>query len=120
MGDDPKGPPKPTKARFALAANLKELMSRHQHGWLVGITAAQLEEGCGVSAKTIRRILDPYSDISPNLDTLDALAAIFKVETGDLLKPQRLQPQVQGKERQKNPSPRQVGAPQQGERVKKG
>lgn len=119
MGEDPKGPPKPTKARFALAANLKELMAGYQHGWLRGITPVQLEEGSGISAKTIRRLLDPYNDISPNLDTLDAIAAIFNVETGDLLKPQQFQPRVQGKEKPKNPTIS-LSAAQHKEKAKKG
>lgn len=80
--------PKPTAARFALAVNVKYLMETYSKGFGVGISASELEQGCGVSAKTIRRIVNPYSDTGPNLETIDQLAAFFRVEAWQLLKAQ--------------------------------
>lgn len=92
------GIPKPTDARFALAANLKELMARYNKGFGTGITPAQVEEGTGISYKTVKRILDPYSDISPNLETIDTLAAFFRIPSSELLQPRGSK--VSGRERQ--------------------
>ena len=101
MGEEgKKGPPKPTPARFALAANLRDLMAEYRLGFLTGVNAPQLEQGCGVSAKTILRMLDPYSDVSPRLDNIDTLASFFKLPTWELLKPRDRQPAVSGKEKQ--------------------
>lgn len=78
---------KPTKARFALAANVKHLMVTYSKGFAVGLNPSELEKGCGVSHKTIRRILDPYSDHTPTLDNVDRLAEFFGVATWELLRP---------------------------------
>lgn len=77
---------KPTRARFALATNVKHLMAAYSKGFAVGIRPVELEKGCGVSAKTIRRIIDPYSDHTPNLDNIDRIAEFFDVETWELLR----------------------------------
>lgn len=79
--------PTPTEARFALASNVKHLMQVYSKGFGVGISAIELEKGCGVSHKTIKRIIDPYSDTGPNLDSIDRIAAFFRVETWELLRP---------------------------------
>lgn len=75
-------------------------MQGYQLGFLTGINPPQLEQGCGVSAKTILRILDPYSDVSPRLDNLDTLAAFFGLATWELLKPRDPKPAISGRERQ--------------------
>jgi hypothetical protein len=84
-GDEAKA--KPTRARFALAANVKHLMDNYSKGFAVGLTPVELEKGCGVSAKTIRRIIDPYSDTGPNLETIDQIAIFFRIEAWELLRP---------------------------------
>jgi transcriptional regulator with XRE-family HTH domain len=81
-----EGEPKPTKARFALAANVRHLMDAYSKGFEVGLTPAELEKGCGVSHKTIKRIIDPYSDTGPSLDSIDRIAAFFRVEPWELLR----------------------------------
>lgn len=81
------GRAKPTKARFALASNVRHLMDNYSKGFEVGLNPPELEKGCGVSAKTIRRIIDPYSDHTPNLDNIDRLAEFFGVATWELLRP---------------------------------
>lgn len=86
MADEP-GKGKPTSARFALAANVKALMDAYSKGFDVGLSPSELEKGCGVSAKTIRRIINPYSDISPNLESIDQIATFFRVEPWELLRP---------------------------------
>ena len=83
-GDDGKS--KPTRARFALASNVKHLMNSYSKGFEVGLTPSELEKGCGVSAKTIRRIIDPYSDTGPNLETIDQIASFFGVDAWELLR----------------------------------
>lgn len=85
MNDQPKG--KPTSARFALAANVKALMDSYSKGFEVGLSPSELERGCGVSAKTIRRIINPYSDTGPNLESIDQIAMFFRVEPWELLRP---------------------------------
>lgn len=89
MGDG-KEPPKPTPARMALAANVKHLMSNYFKGFDKGINAPELAKGSGISAKTINRITDPYSDIDPRLGTLDAIAWFFQIPTAELLRPRDL------------------------------
>lgn len=85
MGDQPaRG--KPTRARFALASNVKHLMDNYSKGFAVGLSPVELEKGSGVSAKTIRRIIDPYSDTGPNLETIDQIAAFFHVDAWELLR----------------------------------
>ena len=81
---------KPTQARFAIAQNVRYLMEHHREGYAVGLSSRQLEARCGVSYKTIDRLTDPYNDINPNLDTLDAIALFFGIETWQLLKPNPL------------------------------
>lgn len=104
-----EGPPKPTRARFALAANLKELMARHDKGFGFGMTAPELEQGimtylgAKLSAKTINRVLDPYSDNSPNLETIDLLAEFFRIPSSELLSPRPAK--VAGREDQTPVSP---------------
>jgi hypothetical protein len=99
MDEAPKGPPKPTKARFALASNVKDLMASYNKGFAVGIEPVELAQGAGLSAKTVRRLLDPFNDKSPNLDTIDAVAAFFRMGSWDLLKPRDKSPAVSGVER---------------------
>ena len=79
---------KPTEARFALAENVKHLMATYQRGFAVGLNAPSLEKELkgGVSAKTIKRMLDPYSPVSPNLDNVDLVANFFGVPTWELLR----------------------------------
>lgn len=87
MGDgDQKG--KPTAARFSLAANVKHLMDTYSKGFDVGLTPVELEKGCKgrVSAKTVRRIINPYSDTGPRLESIDVLAEFFGVEAWMLLR----------------------------------
>lgn len=86
MAEGSKGG-KPTVARFALAANVKHLMDAYSKGFDIGLTPVELEKGSGVSAKTIRRLINPYSDIIPNLETIDMIAAFFNVESWELLRP---------------------------------
>lgn len=78
---------RPTAARFALAANVKHLMDTYSKGFAVGISPSELQKGSGVSAKTIRRIINPYSDTGPSLGTIDALAEFFRVHSWELLLP---------------------------------
>ena len=102
--EEKPGLPKPTAARFALASNLKHLMDNYPMGFLRGITPPKLAAGCKLqglelSVKTIRRMLNPYDDVSPNLDSIDAAAAFFKVTTWDMLQPRQLgQPRMQVQE----------------------
>ena len=77
---------KPTQARFAIAQNVRYLMDHHREGYAIGLSSRKLEARCGVSYKTIDRLTDPYNDINPNLDTLDAIAVFFGIETWQLLK----------------------------------
>lgn len=79
--------PRTTVARFALASNVKHLMDNYSKGFEVGLSPVELEKGCGVSAKTIRRIINPYSDTGPNLESIDLIAAFFHVESWELLRP---------------------------------
>ena len=81
---------KPTASRFAVAANVKHLMENYQEGFQRGLTTRRLEKKCGVSYKTLDRLLDPYADTGPSLDTLDAIARFFGLETYELLKPHPL------------------------------
>lgn len=76
----------PTEARAALAENLKHLMSTYQKGFAVGLTPVELQKGSGVSAKTIRRMIDPYADTGPTLGNIDAIAEFFRVQTWELLR----------------------------------
>lgn len=78
---------KPTVARFALAANVKHLMVAYSKGFEVGLSPVELAKGCGVSAKTIHRIINPYSDTGPGLESIDLIAAFFRVESWELLRP---------------------------------
>lgn len=78
---------KPTVARFALASNVRHLMESYSKGFAVGLTPVELAKGCGVSAKTIRRIVNPYSDTGPALESIDLIAAFFRVEAWELLMP---------------------------------
>lgn len=78
---------KPSAARFALAANVTHLMKNYSKGFAVGLSAVELEKGSGVSAKTIRRLINPYDDVIPNLETIDMLADFFQVESWELLRP---------------------------------
>ena len=77
--------PKPNPARMALASNLRHLMDAYHLGR--GISSRGIEALTSVSYKTVDRILDPYHDVSPNLGSLDELAAFFRVETWQLLQP---------------------------------
>jgi hypothetical protein len=83
--DGPKA--KPTAARFALASNIKHLMDTYSKGFAVGISPSELQKGSGVNAKTIRRVINPYSDTGPSLETIDALADFFHVQSWELLVP---------------------------------
>lgn len=118
MEESPKGPPKPTKARFALAANVKDLMARYNKGFGLGIEAVELAQGSGLSAKTIRRILDPYNDKSPNLETIDALADFFRLESWELLKPREKALAISGAERRTPAKPAYSPASSEKERTR--
>lgn len=96
--DQKKGPPKPTPARFALAGNLRELMDLYNKGFGTGVSATEVQKGSGVHAKTVRRILDPYNAISPNLETIDALAAFFRVDSWEMIQPRPAA--ISGREKQ--------------------
>lgn len=78
---------KPTVARFALASNVKHLMDNYSKGFAVGLSPVELGKGCGVDAKTIRRIINPYSDTGPSLESIDLIASFFQVESWELLRP---------------------------------
>jgi len=103
--EEKPGVPKPTAARFALAANLNHLMDNYVMGFEKGITPPQLAKGCRqknlrVSVKTIRRMKNPYETHSPNLDSIDAVAAFFNVTAWDMVTPRAGQkPLMQGTER---------------------
>lgn len=84
MAETPPSKGKPTEARFAVAENLAYLMEHYQLG--EGIDPTGIEERGGPSAKTIRRLLKPYTDTGPSLDTLDEVASFFGIETWKLLK----------------------------------
>lgn len=100
-----EGPPKPTLARFAVAENLKRYMVSYRDPKtgdrvLVGkdgqpSSRALAKLAPGVSYKTIDRMLDPYHDSSPNLDSLDVVATFFGIHTFQLL--MRI-PAIQGTE----------------------
>lgn len=118
MGDDKNGLPKPTRARFAVADNLRYLMANYQHGFLTGLTPEELELGLAkaVSAKTIRRIRNPYDATSPNLETIDILAAFFKVAAWDLIRPRDKASAVSGTEKPTRERP--AAAPHHAKRVR--
>lgn len=84
-----EGPPKPTPARFALAENLKLLMGNYWNPYAerTGISSRELAKALGgdISYKTIDRMLDPYEEVVPKLDSMDAVAHFFRVETFRLL-----------------------------------
>jgi len=96
MGDGDQGRPKPTSARFALAANLRTLMSGYDS---LGISSRQLAVQAGVSYKTIDRMLNPYTDTGPSLESIDSVAAFFRLETWQLLRPTPKVPLLAGQER---------------------
>jgi transcriptional regulator with XRE-family HTH domain len=101
MGEgEPKGGPKPTIARFALAANLKTLMDGYPLGFKRGIKSRELAGQAGVSYKTIDRMLNPYEDTGPSLESIDSVAAFFRVQTWELLVPRSKLPALVGTERQ--------------------
>jgi DNA-binding XRE family transcriptional regulator len=99
MGETGNSGPKPTIARFALASNLKTLMDTYADGFSRGISSRQLAGKAGVSYKTVDRILNPYSDVAPNLDSIDSIAAFFRVQTWELLVPRSRAPLIAGQER---------------------
>jgi hypothetical protein len=99
MGDTGNSGPKPTIARFALASNLKTLMQSYADGFSRGISSRQLAGKAGVSYKTVDRMLNPYSDVAPNLDSIDYIAAFFRVQTWELLVPRSRAPIISGQER---------------------
>jgi hypothetical protein len=100
MGEgEPRGP-KPTVARFALAANLKTLMEGYPLGFKRGIKSRELAGQAGVSYKTIDRMLNPYEDTGPSLESIDSVAAFFRVQTWELLVPRSKPPALVGTERQ--------------------
>lgn len=82
-----KSIPKPTRARLALASNVRQLMENYSSGFTRGISSRELAKQIPVSYKTIDRIKKPDSEIEPNLETLDAIADFFGVETWQLLLP---------------------------------
>jgi hypothetical protein len=100
MGERDSGEPKPTIARFALAYNLKALMDNYAEGFARGIKSRQLAKLAGVSYKTIDRMLNPYTDTGPSLESIDSLAAFFRVQTWELLVPRGRSPVLAGQERQ--------------------
>ena len=83
----PTDQPKPTEARFALSRNLRFLMENYTEGFKRGISSRELEKRCGVSYKTIDRMLNPYEKHGPNLDSMDPVAHFFRVPTWELLVP---------------------------------
>lgn len=78
---------RPSPARLALAENLAHLMAHYLAGFAVGIKAPELAKATGINARTIKRMLDPYSVHSTRLDSMDAVAGFFRVETWQLLRP---------------------------------
>lgn len=95
-----EGLPKPTPARFAVAENLRRLMREYRdpESGVKGLSSRQLAaKAPQVSYKTIDRLLDPYHDSSPRLDSLDAIAHFFEIDTFQLMLPQR-RPMVSGSE----------------------
>jgi hypothetical protein len=99
-GDERKGPPKPTAARRALAANVRHLRENFPiAGQLKGLSYDELAAALGqaVNAKTIRRLEDPFNDSIPRLETIDILADFFRTASWKLLQPPVA---VSGKERQ--------------------
>ena len=98
---------KPTEARFALAENVKHLMATYQRGFSVGLNAQALERELRgeVSAKTIKRMTDPYSPVSPNLDNIDLIAIFFGIQTWELLRRRPSRPQSQDIEVTGSPKP---------------
>lgn len=88
MGDAPKkGPPKPTPARIAIAENLRKLMAEYvTDTGQEGISPRELEAlAPWVSYKTVQRLLDPYHEVSPKLESLDDIAHFFGVDTFKLM-----------------------------------
>lgn len=82
-----EGPPKPTPARLAIAENLKKLMGEYvTETGKEGLSSRDLaSRASGVSYKTIQRLLNPNFPASPTLDSLDAVADFFRIETFKLL-----------------------------------
>jgi transcriptional regulator with XRE-family HTH domain len=101
MGKEGESGPEPTDARSALAHNLRDLMKhyRMEGGFEIGISSRQLEAKCGVSYKTIDRMLNPYTEHGPNFDSLDTVAAFFKVPTWKMLVPRPEAPALSGEAR---------------------
>lgn len=97
-----EGKPKPTKARFALAHNVKILMENYRQGFKVGISSREIAQKTSgaLSYKTIDRIKNPYAEQIPNLESLDELASFFGVEVYELLVPRQSVTLVTGIERQ--------------------
>lgn len=77
----------PTPARLALAENVAHLMAHYLAGFAVGIKPPELAKQTGINARTIKRMLDPYSGHSTTLDSMDAVASFFRIETWQLLRP---------------------------------
>lgn len=98
LNDMGEGLPKPTRARFAVAENLKRLMAEYRNpdSGVKGIGSRELaRKAPKISYKTIDRMLDPYHPTSPNLDSMDAVAHVFKLDTFELLV---RRPMLQGSE----------------------
>lgn len=72
---------------MAVASNIRHLMENYTEGYKRGISSRELAKKIAVSYKTIDRAKQPYSETGPNLDTLDEIAAFFKLQTWQLLLP---------------------------------
>lgn len=100
--------PKPSPARFALANNLRHYMGEFRKGHIKGLSsrelAAQMTAAGGdvISYKTVDRLLNPYDETakSPRLETIDALASFFEVDSWEMLKPRSSKEAISGLERQ--------------------
>lgn len=73
-------------------------MAHYLAGFAVGIKAPELAKATGINARTIKRMLDPYSVHSTRLDSMDAVAGFFRVETWQLLRPMPKAVQAHGVE----------------------
>jgi len=87
-GKEEKARGRPTRARLALAANIKRLLEVAGNP-----SPAKWGKAAQIGRKTAERLMDPYSDISPKLETIDLVAEYFQVETWELLRRHPLAPQ---------------------------
>jgi transcriptional regulator with XRE-family HTH domain len=74
-------------AKQILAGNLEALMERDGYSQSKLAAKAQKIGGSKVAQTTISNMLNPNSTISPKIDSIEAIAAVWKLQAWQLLHP---------------------------------